>query len=276
MMHVVPEQRSLARDTTACHSRTTPRKRHIAAADRQNTEKNDCAACADASDGDRTTRVPTFCTEILLRYRQGNVLQTLQQMEQTIAVHSELASFAGTTGDKALTAAIADLIEHSSSQQAGVIGSRGETARSRSLRAELRAIHVQPIVSAARICAVHNPALASVTMPGSRLRTQALLAATLGIIETAHANEAALIDAGLPPTFLADVDAAITRLRTSLDDRAHYGSRRTGATVGLLTTEGRAREVIKIVDAQMRTLIGDNAPLLAEWKSSIRICSFLS
>ena len=206
-----------------------------------------------------------------MKYRQGYLLQTLQQMEQTIQAHPELSAFAGTTGQKGLTTAIADLSAHSSSQQAGVIGSRGETARSRSLRSALRAIHLQPIVSAARICAERNPALASVEMPPARINTPALLAMTLGIIETAHANEAQLIEAGLMPTFLADIDAAMARLRTSLDDRAHYGSRRNGATTGLQVTERRGRELIKIVDAQVRTLIGDNAPLLAEWMSSIRI-----
>src|ERR1700748_3088462 len=62
----------------------------------------------------------------------------------------------------------------------------------------------------------------------------------------------------------------MARLRTSVDDRGHYAQRRAGATEGLALTTRRAREVVKIVDAEVRLLIGDNGPLLAEWKAACR------
>lgn len=226
---------------------------------------------ADAGVGGSSHPRPTSAwRRSFMQYRQGYLLQTLQVMEQAIETRPELKPLIGTTAQLGLIAVIGDLTTHSSSQKVNSLGSRGETARARSLRAALRAIHLQPIVSAARICATQNPALQPIAMPSHRLSTPALLAETTGIIETAHANEQQLIAAGLPPTFLRDIDAAMTKLKASLEDRAHFGSRRTGATEGIAITERRARDVVKIVDAQARALIGDNAALLAEWSATIR------
>ena len=207
-----------------------------------------------------------------MNYKQERLLQAMQSMADTINARTELTPFLPTTAYKSLTAAIADLSAHASSQQAGTMGIRGETVRSRSLRGALRAIHLGPIVAAARLCMPQSPELASIRMPHSRLRVQSLLAATQAIIDTAHANEAQLVAAGLAPTFLTEIDGAMQNLRASLDGRAQYGTRRNGATEGLTLTVRRAAQVIKIVNAQVTTLIGStNGALLAEWKAATHV-----
>jgi hypothetical protein len=207
-----------------------------------------------------------------MNYQQERMLQTMQSMADTISARAELAPFRQTTAYKSLTTAIADLSAHASTQHAGTMGSRGETARSRSLRDALRTFHLQPIVAAARLCSPRRPELASIRMPRARMRVQSLLATTQAIIDTAHANEAAFVAAGLAPTFLTEIDAALRDLRASLDDRAQYSSRRNGATEGLRLTVQRAAQVIKIVNAQVKTLIGtDNGALLAQWEAATHV-----
>jgi hypothetical protein len=207
-----------------------------------------------------------------MNYRQERMLEAMQSMANKINEKTELAPFLETTAYKSLEGAIADLSTHASTQQAGTMGSRGETQRSRSLRRALRAIHLEPIVAAARLCTPQNPEFASIQMPRARLRVQSLMAATQAIIDQAHANETALVAAGLAPSFLTEIDAAMQNLRASLAGRAQYGTSRNGATEGLSLTVRRAAHVIKIVNAQVTKLIGtDDGPLLAEWKSATHI-----
>jgi hypothetical protein len=207
-----------------------------------------------------------------MNYVQESMLQTMQSMVDTITARAELAPLLETTAYKSLTTALADLSIHGATQQTGAMGSRGETARYRSLRKALRTIHLEPIVAAARLCMSQSPELAAIRMPRARLRVQSLLAATQAIIDTAHANEAQLVAAGLAPTFLTEIDVAMQNLRASLDGRAQHGTRRNGATEGLLLTLQRAPKVIKIVDAQVKKLIGtSNGALLAEWRTATRV-----
>lgn len=206
-----------------------------------------------------------------MNYRQERMLEAMQSMADKITARPELAPFLPTTGYKSLTTALADLSTHAATQQSGTMGSRGETVRARSLRSALRAIHLEPIVAAARLCAPQSPELASIQMPRARLRVQSLLAVTQAIIDTAHGNEAQLVAAGLAPTFLTEVDDAMQKLRASLDGRAQHGTRRNGATEGLTLALRRAAQVIKIVDAQVKTLIGTDGVLLEEWKTATHV-----
>jgi hypothetical protein len=69
-----------------------------------------------------------------MNYRQGSILEALQRMDGVISANPELAQMLNQPGHQALTATIAELSTHATSQEAGTFGARGETARQRALR----------------------------------------------------------------------------------------------------------------------------------------------
>lgn len=207
-----------------------------------------------------------------MKHRTGSVLETLQRMDGVLDEHpTTFAPLKDSGARKALSGAIDQLATLAADQQSGSQASQGETSRQHALQTALRKYHMQGIAAAAKLNLPNVPDLSSLTMPPSGITAQRLIAASKAMSEAAKNHEQVLIAAGLPANFIAQLDAATQAVTDSLTGRNVQKGRRKGATQGLTAHETRARGVIKLVDAQVRPLIGGDSALLAEWDAAKRV-----
>ena len=198
--------------------------------------------------------------------------RTMQSMVDTITARAELAPFLQTTAYKSLTTALADLSTHGATQQTGTMGSRArrrDTARcGRRYAPSTSNRSSPPLGSACR-------RVRSWQRSGCRVRGCACNRCSPRRRRSSTRPTRTKRSSSPPASrrrFSAEIDAVDAEPARVARGRAQHGTRRNGATEGLTLTVQRAAQVIKIVDAQVKTLIGtNNGALLAEWRTATHV-----
>ena len=207
-----------------------------------------------------------------MRHRHGSVLEALRRIQAFCEVNDDLLGELNRSGARRhLDNTVKELSTHAVDQHAGLTGSTGDTARQRVLRKVLRDTHMRPIAMIARAMLNEVPELVALRLPHHRSTTERLLAAAGAMGEAAGLHADIFVDAGLREDFVARLTAAADDLRSCIDSRAQYRSRRVGATAGLEMQDTRARHLVRILDALIVPALGTNDPLIAEWRSVKRI-----
>jgi hypothetical protein len=172
---------------------------------------------------------------------------------------------------KALDDAIAAFTDRSVAQGEHRIGSTGETSKQRSLSVALRKQYLRPIakVAAARLSDV--PEFSSLRMPKGNIEGQYLVDAAKSMANAATTYVDTFTAAGLKPDFLDALRAMVQQLETSLGGRTEHGLKRRSSTIALGSEANNGRKALNLLDAAIQQQIPDNAQLLAEWKSAMRI-----
>lgn len=83
--------------------------------------------------------------------------------------------------------------------------------------------------------------------------------------------ESRLLANGMHPDLVAQLRAAIDKLRNSTDSRGQNWSRRSGATGGLDKARATLQTQIELVGYSLYPLLKDNAALKADWVTASRI-----
>jgi hypothetical protein len=207
-----------------------------------------------------------------MQTKQGAVLESLR------AVNSFLDENADRLGDvvhsgarQKLAEALAELDAYATEQTAAGLAGEGATKMKRMLQGRLRRRHMRPIARIARSDLPATTALEPLKMPKGRPTAQRLAAHAEGMAKAAAPFADAFISAGLPPDFLARLNAASSELVAAVSDRTQSRGRQSGATAGLKQKLSSARKLVHVLDTFIEAEVEDNEALLANWHMIKRV-----
>jgi hypothetical protein len=203
-----------------------------------------------------------------MRYKQNAVLSSLRRAQQFFDDNSSGLSALNPTARAELDDIVAQLTTLSITQESSKRGSKGETARNRSLCLALRQDHIAPITEVARYRLQAVPEFAALTRPVCELGAQSLAASALAMADAAAAHAQVFIDSGLATTFIEDLRVAAKAVVDSIVERDTHQARRNGATAGLAALERRGRAMLRILNALILAQIRGDAQLRREWTTA--------
>jgi hypothetical protein len=207
-----------------------------------------------------------------MQYRQGHVLETLRRVQGFLDKNPDiLATVNGSGSRKMLDERITQFTAHAVDQQAGILGSKGESGRHQSLRGELRRLYMKPIAAIARANLRAVPEFGALGLPHPEISTAKLVNAASAMAEAAGNHAEVFVAAGMPEDFVARLQAATKAVADALDAGAASRGRRVGATEGLKVEERRGRDTLRVLDTLVVPALGTREDLAAEWKSLRRV-----
>src|ERR1700712_4172458 len=106
-----------------------------------------------------------FQMRCIMRIGQNAVLATLRRSQQFLDVHGDVLAAVNTSTRKQLDDVVTQLSELSVTQESGIRGSKGETARKRALRLPPPRHDMTPITELARLKLRDVPEFAALMLP---------------------------------------------------------------------------------------------------------------
>ncbi len=203
-----------------------------------------------------------------MRHQQDAVLTSLRRAQQFLDAHADVLSAVNTSTRKTLDDVVSQLADLSIAQDRNTRGSKGETARQRALRVDLRQSYMAPITELAKYKLPDVPELAALMLPPSNAGLGNTIASAYAMADAAAPHAQTLIDAGLPATFVEDLRTAAAAVNASIADRGNYQGGRSGATAELAEAGRHGRTILRVLNALIVARIRNEAGLLAEWKSA--------
>lgn len=202
----------------------------------------------------------TRCLEMFLRVRQFGV--------------AHAASFAeGSVGREMCTeldAVLAELEQHATAQASGKSASREGTSlksvAQHSLQHSLAALR-----DTAREMSRTAPGLAEKFRLPRSASGQEWLSLARSFAEEAAPLQAELARWGLPPNFLAELNAQIAAYEQSFNARAQKTGERVAATAAIDAAIERGMNAVRALDAVVRNTFRDDPAALAEWTSASHV-----
>jgi len=173
-----------------------------------------------------------------------------------------------TAARKRLYAVAASFTGHAYDQDASTRMAKGETAKQRQLRAQVRSQQMEPIALIARRNLRTTPQFAALQMPKPTVSGEAFIASGKAMADAATIHKDTFIEHGLPSTFLDDFKTALTNLDSSVSDRAQNYNRRLSATKGLDEKEKQGRLVLSVLDSLVEPALAGNQALLHGWQGA--------
>lgn len=207
---------------------------------------------------------------------QTNITQGLQVLRRTSAFLEKEIDIPAKMGPiSKLVAAFNASVDRLASLAAEQHESnRGFQDVSRTARELARAIvreYVRPVTSSGKfLFPVESPVRSTLKLPnGGELRYEALIAAVEGIAGRLEEHKTKFVEVGFGDDFVEKLRGAVAELRKALEEKAAYFGRRSAATSGLLLEFGRAREMVRMLDAMVAPRL-EGTERLAQWKTLSR------
>src|SRR5690349_5104372 len=201
--------------------------------------------------------------------RKFDMLRRVQQFLDEFAVQLFAASAAAAR--KALDQLVADMRANEAEQASNTLNAKSQTAAQAALRSELVQDHMRPV---ALIAAAHLrdvPEFKALQVPKAGVKAAVLVQDANAMAEAAKPYQDVFVGNGRPATFIDDMVAAATAVRTSIDARAKSIVTKAAARDGLKATATRAHSVLRFLDAQVKSAAADDPKILAAWNSAKRI-----
>lgn len=197
---------------------------------------------------------------------------TLLTVDAFLDAHAEKLPKATSTGIRQrFGETLAEITQHVQTQHASPLMAQGLTRTKQEKRDALLRDHMVPIARIARLSAAEVPELQPIKMPRGAPGVQKLLAEAEGMAVIAQQHRELFIAAGLRPTFVEDLQAAVEDIRSTLADRANRYGDQAGASKGLITGLVRGNKYKAVLDSLVRSEAHGNAELLADWEIIKRV-----
>ena len=207
-----------------------------------------------------------------MQARQKQVVEAYERVQDFLAANPAPAGTSYGAPKELLDEVVKRLTEHRTDQVAGGRLRRGETKRTKALRASLRDLHLSPISKIARATLADAPGIEkALRMPAPQLSATKLIDEAKGMRDAAARYADVFVRNGRPEDFLARLDAAAEELRQSVLGKARYAGRRVGARAGLGQEIQRGRSAVQMLDAIVTTAFAQNMEVRAKWRIAKRI-----
>jgi len=203
---------------------------------------------------------------------QGSVLESLRGVQQFLNDNADkLAGVVKTGARQKLDDAIVELTAHAFDQQGSNLAAQGNTKQGRALQLVLRRDHMAPIARIARADLPPTPAVEPLKMPKGKPTVERLAALAGGMASAAAPFADVFISAGLPTDFIAQLNAATDAMLSEVSQRTQNRGKRGTATTDLKRKLGRARRIVHVLDAFIKTALKDEPGLLSGWNIVKRV-----
>ncbi len=166
---------------------------------------------------------------------------------------------------------LAEVELHVQTQSGSPLMAEGLTRAKETKREALLRDHLAPIARVAKLESAKIPTLAAVKMPRGTPGTGKLLAHAAGMANVAQDYAEVFVAAGLPATFIEDLNAAIDDILTTVTARTEKRGARSGATKGLSASLIACNKYKAVLDAFIEREARGNSPLLRNWRTVKRV-----
>jgi hypothetical protein len=184
---------------------------------------------------------------------------------------AKLAVVNATEARKELDQLVQEMAVNESEQASNTLRAMAHTANQAMLRRVLWNHHMRPIATIAAAHLRQVPGFEALRMPPQRAKAAVLVQMAIAMAGTARENSAVFVKNGRPENFADALVAAATAMRASIDARAQSIGSKVEAREGLSTTGARAQVVLRLLDAQVQSLLEEDPKSLAGWNSAKRI-----
>ena len=163
----------------------------------------------------------------------------------------------------------AHVVAQAGSKNAAREGSSAKTAAGDHLRQQLTTL-----ARTAKVATAGTPGLAEKFRVPKSHSEQRLVAAARAMVQDATPFADAIVSHNLPPTFFADVTAAIDSFEASIQAHATAKEARAAAGAGITQELAAGRTIVRQLDSVVPNQCGGDVPALAEWKAARRVLLF--
>ena len=203
---------------------------------------------------------------------QGNMLLSLENAQAFLSENAAALGGVVTTGARAmLDDSLVELSNHASVQNGQTRAGKSAIARRQALRTALIRDHMTPIAKIARLELAGTPELVSLSLPKGQPTVEQLAALANGMAQAAAPYADVFIRAGMTPDFIQALRTASDDMVQALKDRTQSKGKVRTATSALRNKLSRARKVVHVLDAMVKSALVGNQDLLAGWTLVKRI-----
>ena len=212
-----------------------------------------------------------------MKVQQGRALQAFRRVQAWFAEHPEVLANSGSSKD-ALAKQLDALKQVVDSMTAGATEQTTQKAQAtlaakdeKSLRADVRSLHLKSIVTVAEALRGKVPGVGVFKLPSPGLRSENLVHAAQALRTTAGVYKDVFVEHGLPADFLDQLDAATAALKDSVDARGLARSRIAGASTTLASERSLGRQIVAMIDASLAHVLKSDSATLASWRQVKRV-----
>jgi len=212
-----------------------------------------------------------------MKSKQGRTLQAFRRVQAWFAEHPQVLVNA-VSSQAALTSQLDALKQVVDAMSAGATEQTTQKSQAtlaakdeKSLRTEIRSLHVKAIVRVAGALRGKVPGMGVFKLPSYTLSSETLLHAADAVRTTASVYKDVFVEHGLPADFLDQLDAANAALKQSVDARGVARSKVAGASKTLVNEATLGRQIVTMMDAALAHALRSDAALLASWRQAKRI-----
>ncbi len=211
--------------------------------------------------------------------KQERTLQALRRVQAWCAANPELVPAPVPPGtawspltrqfdtlNRLVAQATAAAAEQAVQSSGATLDASGERSLRKHLRAEMHAV-----TQVAQALRKSVPGIGMLKMPSPRTRIEGLLEAADALAKQASTYETVLVEHGLAPDFLAQLGAAASALKASLDGRGAARASLVSATKQVRVTLSLGKQYVQIMDAALTKALKADHARLAEWKNARRV-----
>ena len=201
--------------------------------------------------------------------RKFDMLRRVQQFLDAFA--AKLVAVNATAARKELDTLVQEMAANESAQATSTLNAKSQTAIQAVLRRDLVNNHMRLIATIAAAHLHDVPGFKALQLPSNDVKVALLVQDATAMAEAARAYQQVFVDNGRPADFADALLAAAAAVRASIDARAQSVASKAVARDGLKTTATRAHLIIRLLDAQVKSVLADDPKTLAGWKSAKRI-----
>lgn len=206
-----------------------------------------------------------------MQNRQGRIVETLRAADNFVGDYAATMPDVATSGTRRkLSSQLADLNRFAATQFGSSRDSEGFTQKKSTLRTVLVTQHMAPIARVAAADLPKGPDLADLSMPSSKVSTQVLHGAAMGMASHADRHSATFVAAGLPVDFVSRLRDTANAMVAAIDDRARSRGARQSATEQIAVQVISARKTLRALDCLVQIALQNDPELLGKWKVEIK------
>ncbi len=146
-----------------------------------------------------------------------------------------------------------------------------EVAKQNAIRKEVKVDFLIPIGRIVRRAFRTSPDFQALIVPTGLTRKGDFLGKVTAATAAAATHAQDLIDHGMPADFIAQMQAAVAQLATSVETRGKQVGLKQQTVKTLKDSSRAVRDVVHIIDGNMRRALKKNQPLLTNWIATKRI-----
>jgi hypothetical protein len=170
-----------------------------------------------------------------------------------------------------LDAAVTQLATSGTDQESLDSSTRGETVNQVAMRTALKVDFLDPMARIARHALRASPDFEALVVSSTVKRKGDFMNKVNAIVDAAAKHEQDFVDHGMPADFIAQLRAAVGALNASIDTRGKQVGLLKQATKGIKDSTKAVRDVLHVIDGNMKRALKKNQPVLANWVATKRI-----